>query len=250
MSDTGSRPGGLAALLQLPRQVASAAADAAEHVPVAGGVVRVARRTTHEVLDGVGTLATAAAGTSIGAVIHAVVDELSSMDLTPLIGAIDLNRVVDAVDLDAVLRDIDINALIARLDLDAMIGRVDIAAVIDAVDVAAIVDHLDIDAILDKIDIDAIVTRVDLDGAVERVDIDAIIARIDLIGLADEIIDGVDLPDIIREASTSVTTGDDRRAQQQRTRRRRGGRSREPVAPTQGGRPGRRRRACRRFPER
>ena len=36
--------------------------------------------------------------------------------------------------------------------------------------------------------------------------IDAIIARIDLIGLADEIIDGVDLPSIIRDASTSVTS--------------------------------------------
>ena len=38
-----------------------------------------------------------------------------------------------------------------------------------------------------------------------RIDIDAILGRVDLIGLAEEIIDGVDLPDIIREASTSVT---------------------------------------------
>ena len=39
----------------------------------------------------------------------------------------------------------------------------------------------------------------------EAHDIDAIIARIDLIGLADQIIDGVDLPTIIRESTGTVT---------------------------------------------
>ena len=42
-------------------------------------------------------------------------------------------------------------------------------------------------------------------SCVRDIDIDAIIARIDLIGLADQVIDGVDLPKIIRESTTSVT---------------------------------------------
>lgn len=59
---------------------------------------------------------------------------------------------------------------------------------------------------LDQIDLTALVReRVDIDAIVADVDIDAIIARIDLIGLADQIIDGVDLPTIIRESTGTVT---------------------------------------------
>ncbi|WP_328362385.1 hypothetical protein OG976_12155 [Mycobacterium sp. NBC_00419] len=60
--------------------------------------------------------------------------------------------------------------------------------------------------VLDQIDLTALVReRVDIDAIVADVDIDAIIARIDLIGLADQIIDGVDLPTIIRESTGTVT---------------------------------------------
>ncbi|AQT82154.1 hypothetical protein B1R94_27235 [Mycolicibacterium litorale] len=60
--------------------------------------------------------------------------------------------------------------------------------------------------VLDQIDLTALVReRVDIDAIVAEVDIDAIIARIDLIGLADQIIDGVDLPAIIRESTGTVT---------------------------------------------
>jgi len=57
-----------------------------------------------------------------------------------------------------------------------------------------------------QIDLTALVRdSVDIDAIVAEVDIEAIIARIDLIGLADQIIDGVDLPTIIRESTGSVT---------------------------------------------
>ena len=60
--------------------------------------------------------------------------------------------------------------------------------------------------VLDQIDLTALVReRVDIDAIVADVDIDAIVARIDLIGLADEVIDGVDLPSIIRESTGTVT---------------------------------------------
>ena len=66
--------------------------------------------------------------------------------------------------------------------------------------------HQDHRAVLDRIDLTALVReRVDIDAIVADVDIDAIIARIDLIGLADQIIDGADLPAIIRESTGTVT---------------------------------------------
>ncbi len=60
--------------------------------------------------------------------------------------------------------------------------------------------------VIEQIDLTALVRdSVDIDAIVTDVDIDAIIARIDLIGLADQIIDGVDLPAIIRESTGSIT---------------------------------------------
>ncbi|GJF09701.1 hypothetical protein NGTWS0302_17540 [Mycolicibacterium cyprinidarum] len=57
--------------------------------------------------------------------------------------------------------------------------------------IAAVVDELDLTAIVrDRLHAEAI---------------DAVIARIDLVALANEVIDGVDLPAIIRESTNSVT---------------------------------------------
>ncbi len=60
--------------------------------------------------------------------------------------------------------------------------------------------------VLDELDLTALVKeRVDVDAIAADIDIDAIVARIDLVGLANEVIDGVDLPAIIRESTSSVT---------------------------------------------
>jgi hypothetical protein len=50
----------------------------------------------------------------------------------------------------------------------------------------------------------ALVTAI-TDAVVAEVDIDAIVARLDLIGLANDVIDGVDLQAIIRDSTASVT---------------------------------------------
>jgi len=50
----------------------------------------------------------------------------------------------------------------------------------------------------------ALVTAI-ADAVVAEVDIDAIVARLDLIGLANDVIDGVDLQAIIRDSTASVT---------------------------------------------
>ena len=62
-------------------------------------------------------------------------------------------------------------------------------------------------ATFDRLDLPALVhDHVDLDAVVADVDIDAILARIDLLGLATYIIEGIDLPVIIRESTGGVTT--------------------------------------------
>jgi hypothetical protein len=72
--------------------------------------------------------------------------------------------------------------------------------------VVSVVGSQVVGLVLDEIDLTALVRdRVDVDAIAAQIDIDAIIARIDLIGLANEIIDGVDLPAIIRESTNTVT---------------------------------------------
>ncbi|SEL57819.1 hypothetical protein [Rhodococcus maanshanensis] len=114
---------------------------------------------------------------------------LLEVDLTRLVREnVDLNLIAESLDLDRIAATIDIDAIAARLDVDAVIGR------------------LDLDGIVDSVDLDRQIERVDLDEAARRIDIDAIIARVDLVGLADEIIEGVDLPDIIRESTGSLSS--------------------------------------------
>ena len=48
--------------------------------------------------------------------------------------------------------------------------------------------------------------RLDLDAVVERLDLDAVIARLDLVGIAENVIAEVDLPEIIRESTGSVAS--------------------------------------------
>ncbi|WP_109750575.1 hypothetical protein [Mycolicibacterium fallax] len=49
--------------------------------------------------------------------------------------------------------------------------------------------------------------QLDIDALLRTVNIDAIIDRVDLVGLANSVIEGVDLPRIIRDSTMSVTTG-------------------------------------------
>jgi predicted RNase H-like nuclease len=50
------------------------------------------------------------------------------------------------------------------------------------------------------------VARIDIDAIVSRVDIDAIVRRLDLVGLAEEVVNGIDLPEIIRESTGSMAS--------------------------------------------
>jgi hypothetical protein len=63
-----------------------------------------------------------------------------------------------------------------------------------------------VDLILDELDLNALVReRLDVDALAADLDIEAVINRIDLIALADRVIEGVDLPAIIRDSTNSMT---------------------------------------------
>ena len=63
-----------------------------------------------------------------------------------------------------------------------------------------------VNVILDEMDLNALVReRVDIDALAANLNIEAVIDRVDLIALADKVIEGVDLPAIIRESTNSMT---------------------------------------------
>jgi hypothetical protein len=136
--------------------------------------------------------------------------------------------VVRRVDVDAVARRLDVTALLDRLDLtDVVLSRVDLqrvvrevltrldgatlAEVLVLVDVDAVAARLDVDAVAQRLDVEAVLDRLDLTSTVlDRVDlgvvVDAALAKVDLVGLAEQVIDGVDLPEIIRESTGSMAS--------------------------------------------
>ena len=105
----------------------------------------------------------------------------------------EFSRTLDAlvpVVVTAALDRLDLTELVrARVDLDALVAGVDIAAVLDRLDLTELVR-----------------ARVNLDAVVAGVNLEAIIRRIDLVGLAEEVIAEVDLPEIIRESTGSVAS--------------------------------------------
>lgn len=104
----------------------------------------------------------------------------------------DLDRLLDVL-VPAVMTEV-----LPRLDLTA--------TVTNYVDIDAIAAKLDVDAAAARLDVDAVARRLDIDATAARLDIDAVIQRIDLVGLAEEIIAAIDLPEIIRQSTGSVAS--------------------------------------------
>ncbi|SES17309.1 hypothetical protein SAMN05216199_2326, partial [Pedococcus cremeus] len=113
---------------------------------------------------------------------------------------------------ELVQQRVDLNAIAADLDIDAILNRLDLTELVqERVDLDAVAAKLDVEAVLDRLDLTAIVmNRVDLDVLVN-----AVLARIDLVGLAEEVIDAVDLPEIIRESTGSMASDTVRGARMQ-----------------------------------
>ena len=184
---------------------------------VAGGVRRRTRRAVHPVVGPVLRPRWApdrlqpgrwldAVGREGEARLAALRAELSRrLDaLVPLV----LDEVLRRADLtDVVLRYLDLDRAVSAVDLDAAAARLDVSAVIDRVDLTAVVlEQVDLDvlipAVLDRVDLTAVVLRrVDLDALIS-----AVLDRVDLIPLAEEVIEGVNLPEIIRESTGTMAS--------------------------------------------
>lgn len=162
----------------------------AARVPVVGPVLT--RTTSEAIVLGERALDTALALTrsALKVIIREVIEALVvEVDLTELVKRhVDINQIATVIDLDSIA---------ARIDIDAILNRVDL------------------DAVIETVDLNRAVSGVDLDAIAAKIDVEAVIGRVDLIGLANEIIDGVDLQAIVRESTTTLTTGvlDDVRTQ-------------------------------------
>ncbi|MGW5074821.1 hypothetical protein [Rhodococcus sp. NPDC004095] len=190
--------GAAARAVDLVRWSARTTLDTVRVVPGVGGLIDSVTTATIDRGEAAVRTATAAART----VLRTVVREVVAAALLE----VDLTRIVrDHVDLDAIAEGIDVDAVAARVDVDAIVRRVDVDDVIRRVDLDAVVDTVDLGRQVDRVDLDAAAARIDIDAIARRIDIDAIIARVDLLGLANEVIDGVDLPQIIRDSTGSLS---------------------------------------------
>jgi hypothetical protein len=89
----------------------------------------------------------------------------------------------------------------------ATMDRLDVTDMILArTDLDRIATALDIEAIVDRVPIDELAARVDVDALAARLDLDAQIRRLDLTGIARQVIDDIDLPEVIRESSADLST--------------------------------------------
>jgi hypothetical protein len=126
---------------------------------------------------------------------------LRQVDIDAIVRRIDLDAVMQRIDLDAVMQRVDLDAVVQRVDLDAVVQRVDLDGVVQRVDLDAVVQRMDMDALVKRVDVNAIADSIDLDAVVERIDLDRIVDRIDIVGIAEAVINEIDLPEIIRNST-------------------------------------------------
>jgi len=154
---------------------------------------------------------------------------LSRLDVVDLVREfVDVDRIAAGLDVDAVAARLDVDAVLDRMDLTTVVlQRVDlrpvvseVLALIDESDITGVIELADLDRAAARLDVDAVARRLDVEAVLDRLDltttvlrrvdlrtvVDAALAQIDLIGLAEEVIDGVDLPEIIRESTGSMAS--------------------------------------------
>ncbi|HEY5981267.1 MAG TPA: hypothetical protein VIT41_16705 [Microlunatus sp.] len=117
-------------------------------------------------------------------------------------------ELIARIDVDALVRQhVDLEKLISSIPLDALVDQVDVDRVASRLDIDAVLDRIDLTAVVrDRLDVDAVVGAVDIDAVAARLDVDAVIERLDLPTIAQDVIDSIDLPVIIRESSGSMAS--------------------------------------------
>ena len=90
--------------------------------------------------------------------------------------------------------------------VDAVVDHLDLTALVaDRVDLDAVVDRVDLERAIDRISIDEIAAKLDVDAVAARLDIQAIVDRMDVVGIAQGVIDELDIPELIRESTGAMS---------------------------------------------
>jgi hypothetical protein len=148
--------------------------------------------------------------TTYAVTVAGMLDHLLDQAIAEVVGRVDLDQIIGRLDIEAVLDRMDLTqTVLQRVDLDVVVGRVltgldeeTLGVLLEKVDVNGIARRLDIEAVLDRMDLTTtVLRRVDLVRVV-----DAVLDQMDLIALANEIIEGVDLPEIIRDSTGSMAS--------------------------------------------
>ena len=162
---------------------------------------------TDLILDNVDLDAVVATVDLDAAVRRVDVDQIvSRIDVDGIVAKVDLDQIVSRIDIDGIVAGVDLDAVVDRIDVDGIVAKVDLDQIVSRIDIDGIVAGVDLDAIVDRLDIAGVVAKVDPDPVVARVNFDAALAKIDMIGLAQEIVDGIDLPGIIRDSTGSLAS--------------------------------------------
>jgi hypothetical protein len=92
------------------------------------------------------------------------------------------------------------------VDVDAIVDRVDVDAIAATIDLDAVVARVDLDRAAARLDLGAILQRVDPDVVVDKVDVQAVVGRLDLTALTREVIAAINLAEVVRESTGSVSS--------------------------------------------
>jgi hypothetical protein len=88
--------------------------------------------------------------------------------------------------------------------LDAVITRV-VHDVLQHIDLNELLTSVDVNALLERVDLQAVVDRIDPNPILQRVDVDALLRRVDIGGVAQRVIDEVDIGGIVRESTGALS---------------------------------------------
>jgi hypothetical protein len=109
----------------------------------------------------------------------------------------------------AFLRDLVpevVRAVLEQIDIDAVVAEVDIDRILDRVDMERVLARIDVDEVITRVDVNRVVERIDVDAVIGRVDVNAVVNRVDLPGITEQVMDEVNIGEVIRESTGSVTT--------------------------------------------
>ncbi|MGH2631483.1 MAG: hypothetical protein ACRDHI_13135 [Actinomycetota bacterium] len=120
---------------------------------------------------------------------------------------VDLTAIVrDRVDVNAIVDDVDIERILDRVDLDALVDRIDVDAIVEKVDMERLARSFPVETVLDRVDVNEAADRIDVDRVIARTDLASVVDRLDLSEIAEEVIDDIDLPRLIRESSGAMAS--------------------------------------------